>query len=114
MIRACSQKPVVVREDQRNLVTSTGRKLSVKGAWHLELSETKHVFLERLDDTLCLSMRDFILDETKGLISSKFSIRIDPQQMANLIFVLPDLIQSTRRTEMRKVSVFIYTNLYVG
>ena len=109
MIQAQSQKAIVVREDQPNLVTSTGRKLPVKGAWHLELSETKHVFLERLDDTLRLSMKDFVLDGSKGLLASKFSIRIDAQQMANFIFALPDLIKTTRRTEIRKVSaLFLY------
>lgn len=118
IVRGVPGRGVNIGHHQSRLVTSCGKELPAKGAWHLELSQTKHIYLERIDNVLRLAFKEFKFNEkVEAMESTGFHVKLDQQQTADLIFVLPDIVHATRRSEMRKVSffttsIFLYIYIY--
>lgn len=95
-----------VYEDQLNLISSEGAALEgANGAWHLELSETKHVYLTRRGPDLRLMFKEFTR-ESGSLRPSGHWVEMDKQQLVDFIFVSPDTIFTCRRNDITTVSIF--------
>lgn len=104
LIRGELGKGVNVYEDQLNLLTSDGTVLDgASGAWHLELSETKHVYLTRRGPDLRLMLKEFS-KENGSLRPSGHWVEMDRQQTADFIFMSPDIIFTCRRNDITAVS----------
>jgi hypothetical protein len=103
MVKGVQGVGLGVSENQPNMINSAGRKFPVKSvAWQLQLSPMKHVYLQRMDNMLRLVFKEFT-DQDGDIRATGFHVTLDQQQTANLIFSLPDLVHTTRRSEIREV-----------
>lgn len=112
LIRGELGKGVNVYEDQLNLLTSDGSVLDgASGAWHLELSPTKHVYLTRRGPDLRLMFKEFT-KETGSLRPSSHWVEMDLQQTTDFIFMSPDIIFTCRRNDITAVSTKEIYHIY--
>jgi len=107
-VRGVRGQGVNVNEDQPELLSSHGKPLpNTQGAWHLELSDTKHVYLAHRGPVLRLIIKDFAEDGGRLLSSPRF-VQMDRQQFSDFLFAAPDLLFTARRNDITRVSVFLF------
>lgn len=108
LIRSERGKGINVYEDQLNLLTSEGTVLEgANGAWHLELSEIKHVYLTRRGPDLRLILKEFHR-EAGTLRPTGHWVEMDKQQLTDFIFMSLDAIYTCRRNDITTVSNLFY------
>lgn len=111
LIKGVRGQGVNVYEDQANLITSSGLTLEgTSGAWHLELSEKKHVYLTRRGAGLKLMFKEFV-QEGSALRPTRFWVEMDKQQLVDFVFASPDAIFTSRRNDITAVSTCFIRSL---
>lgn len=102
MFKGIEGAGVNIPESQDGIFSAAGMKVGFSGVWHLQLSEEKHVFLTRLQDSVHLVFKEF---KTFGPPTSVF---LNRKQGVDFAFGLPDLLCTVRRGEIVKVRILFY------
>lgn len=114
---------VNISGDQDHLVNSSGVTLPSDSAtcfaWHLELSNAKHMYLMRWGLTLCLVIKEFFESGTtwgktivrseapkEFIIGGSNYVILSLKQTVDLIYALPALLHTSRLKDILEVCNF--------